>query len=74
MIAKVIVHGRTRNEAIQRMRRVLEETVITGIKTTIPLHYMLMYDANYIANRIDTGFIGRELPALLAPLKEEVYL
>ena len=38
MIAKIIVHGRDRQEAIARMRRTLEMTVIEGIKTTIPLH------------------------------------
>ncbi|MDR1016434.1 MAG: acetyl-CoA carboxylase biotin carboxylase subunit [Coriobacteriales bacterium] len=67
MIAKIIVHGRSRNEAIARMRRVLAETVIDGVKTTMPLDYMLMYNADYIANRIDTGFIGRNLDLLLRP-------
>ena len=38
MIAKIIAHGRDRQEAIARMRRTLEMTVIDGIKTSIPLH------------------------------------
>ena len=38
MIAKIIVHGRDRREAIARMRRTLEMTVIEGIKTSVPLH------------------------------------
>ena len=42
MIAKVIVHGRDRQEAIARMRRTLEMTVIEGIKTTIPLHLKIL--------------------------------
>jgi len=70
MIAKIIVYGRTRNEAILRMRRALEETLISGIKTTIPLDYMLMYNPEYISNAIDTGFFERNLAALLRPLGE----
>jgi acetyl-CoA carboxylase biotin carboxylase subunit len=68
MIAKIIVHGRTRNEAIMRMRHALEETVITGIKTTTPLLYMLMYNPDYLANKLDTGFIERNIDGLLQPI------
>ncbi|MDR0888453.1 MAG: acetyl-CoA carboxylase biotin carboxylase subunit [Coriobacteriales bacterium] len=71
MIAKLIVHGRTRNEAILRMRRALEETVITGIDTTAPLLYMLMYNPDYLSNRINTGWLEHNLDSLLQPLKEE---
>jgi acetyl-CoA carboxylase biotin carboxylase subunit len=74
MIAKIIVHGRTRNEAIYRMRRALEETLVSGIKTTIPLHYMLMYDPDFISNQFDTGFLEHQLPRLLRPLGEGVAL
>jgi len=74
MIAKIIVHGRTRNEAILRMRRALEETLVSGVKTTIPLHYMLMYNPDYISNHIDTGFLERNLSSLLQPLGEGVVL
>ena len=42
MIAKIIVHGRDRQEAIARMKRTLEMTVIEGIKTTIPLHLRIL--------------------------------
>ena len=42
MIAKIIVHGRDRQEAIARMRRTLEMTVIEGIKTSIPLHLKIL--------------------------------
>ena len=42
MIAKLIVHAPTRAEAINRMRRALEEFAITGISTTIPLHRRIM--------------------------------
>ncbi|MCL1847302.1 MAG: acetyl-CoA carboxylase biotin carboxylase subunit [Coriobacteriia bacterium] len=74
MIAKIIVHGRNRNEAICRMRRALEETLVAGVSTTIPLHYMLMYDPDFISNHIDTGFIERKLPTLLRPLSEGAML
>ena len=47
MIAKIIVHGRDRQEAIARMRRTLEMTVIEGIKTTIPLHLRILSDAGF---------------------------
>lgn len=70
MIAKIIAYGRTRSEAIHRMRRALEETMITGIDTTIPLHYMLMYSPDYMANHVHTGFIDENLDALLQPLNE----
>jgi acetyl-CoA carboxylase biotin carboxylase subunit len=74
MIAKIIVHGRTRNEAICRMRRALEETVISGVSTNLALLYILMYTPDYLANRIDTGFIQRNLQDLLRPLGQEVDL
>ncbi|MCL1890979.1 MAG: acetyl-CoA carboxylase biotin carboxylase subunit [Coriobacteriia bacterium] len=74
MIAKIIVHGRTRNEAIFRMRRALEETLIGGVSSTVPLHYMLMYNPDYISNHLDTGFLERNLSTLLRPLGEEAKL
>ncbi|MDR3307429.1 MAG: acetyl-CoA carboxylase biotin carboxylase subunit [Coriobacteriales bacterium] len=74
MIAKVIVHGHTRNEAILRMRRALEETVISGVKTNVGLLYMLMYRPEFLGNHIDTGFIERNLDTLLQPVKEEATL
>ncbi len=47
LVAKLIVHGRTRPEAIARMRRALEEFAIAGIKTTIPLHLRILDDAGF---------------------------
>ena len=46
MIAKLIVTSQTREEAIDKMRRALDEFVIEGIKTTIPFHRQLMDDPN----------------------------
>ncbi|MGH7262978.1 MAG: acetyl-CoA carboxylase biotin carboxylase subunit [Candidatus Rokuibacteriota bacterium] len=49
LIAKIIVHGRDREEAIRRMQRALAETIIEGIKTTIPFHQRLLADPQFLA-------------------------
>ena len=61
LIAKIIVHGRDRQEAIARMRRTLEMTVIEGIKTSIPLHLKILTDPDFIAGRLGTSFMERYL-------------
>ena len=61
MIAKIIVHGRDRQEAIARMRRTLEMTVIEGIKTSIPLHLKILADPDFVAGRLSTSFMERFL-------------
>jgi acetyl-CoA carboxylase biotin carboxylase subunit len=61
MIAKLIVKGRDRAEAIGRMKRALEMFVIEGIKTSIPLHRRILADAEFAAGRFDTHFIERLL-------------
>ncbi|PYR58492.1 MAG: acetyl-CoA carboxylase biotin carboxylase subunit [Acidobacteria bacterium] len=62
LIAKIIVHARDRQEAIARMRRTLEMTVIEGIKTSIPLHLKLLADPDFIAGRLSTAFMERYTP------------
>src|SRR5215471_1861026 len=57
MIAKVIVHARTRELAIARMRRALDAMVVEGIKTTIPLHLRIMDNANFQAGNFSTRFM-----------------
>jgi acetyl-CoA carboxylase biotin carboxylase subunit len=57
MIAKVIVHARTREIAIARMKRALEAMVVEGIKTTIPLQLKIMDDANFRAGEFSTKFM-----------------
>jgi len=59
LIAKLIVHSRTRERAIARMRRALEGTVIEGIKTTIPLHLKILRDPDFMAGDISTRFMER---------------
>ncbi|MGH7167247.1 MAG: acetyl-CoA carboxylase biotin carboxylase subunit [Nitrospiraceae bacterium] len=61
LIAKLITHGQTREEAMARMRRALDEFVIDGIKTTIPLHVRIFNDAEFQKGRISTGFLDRLL-------------
>jgi acetyl-CoA carboxylase, biotin carboxylase subunit len=61
MIAKIIVHGRDRQEAIARMKRTLEMTVIEGIKTTIPLHLRILADPDFVAGKLSTSFMDRFL-------------
>jgi acetyl-CoA carboxylase, biotin carboxylase subunit len=63
MIAKIIVHGRDRREAIARMRRTLEMTVIEGIKTSVPLQLKIINDPDFQAGRMNTGFMERYMPA-----------
>jgi acetyl-CoA carboxylase biotin carboxylase subunit len=59
MIAKIIVHGRDRQEAIARMRRTLEMTVIEGIRTSIPLHLRILNEPDFVAGRLSTSFMER---------------
>ena len=64
LIAKLIVHGQTRNECLMRLRRALEEFVIDGIATTIPLHQQLIGDNDFINGEYDInwleGFLTRQ--------------
>jgi acetyl-CoA carboxylase biotin carboxylase subunit len=61
MIAKVITHGRDRQESIARMRRALDEYVIEGIKTTIPLHKRILNDPDFQKGHVSTTFLERFL-------------
>jgi acetyl-CoA carboxylase, biotin carboxylase subunit len=61
MIAKLIVKGRDRGEAIGRMKRALEMFVIEGIKTSIPLQRRILADPDFAAGRFDTHFIEKLL-------------
>ena len=59
MIAKLLTHGATREEAIARMRRALDEFVIDGLPTTIPFHRAMMDDPDFVSGRFDTGTLER---------------
>jgi len=57
MIAKLIVTADTRNEAIAKMSRALDEFIIEGVYTTIPFHKKVMRHPMFIEGKFDTGFI-----------------
>lgn len=61
MIAKLITHGRDRQESMARMRRALDEFVIEGIKTTIPLHRRILDDSDFQKGHVSTTFLERFL-------------
>lgn len=62
MLGKLICHGSTRAESIARMRGALEEFVVEGVKTTIPLHLRIMNDPVFIEGMdVDTSYIPRLL-------------
>ncbi len=59
LIAKLICHGRTRQEAISRMKRALEMTILEGVRTSIPVHQRVLQEADFIEGRINTRFLER---------------
>ncbi len=61
LIAKIIAWAPTRDEAIARMRRALEETVLDGVKTTIPFHLKVLDNAFYKRGAVYTSFIARRM-------------
>jgi acetyl-CoA carboxylase biotin carboxylase subunit len=62
LIAKLIVHGRDRQEAIARMSRALEMFIVDGIKTSIPLHRRILADPDFRSGDFDTSFLERWIP------------
>jgi acetyl-CoA carboxylase biotin carboxylase subunit len=61
LLAKLVVWGNDRAEAVARLRRALSEYEVFGIKTTIPFFRRVVDHADFVAGRIDTGFIDRAL-------------
>lgn len=59
LLAKLITYGRTREEAILRMRRALEEFIVEGVKTTIPFHQRVLVDPDFVRGEFDTSFVER---------------
>jgi acetyl/propionyl-CoA carboxylase alpha subunit len=68
LVSKLIAWGKDRTEAIQRMRRALDEYAILGVKTTIPFHRRLLDDPQFLTGRVHTQFVeswlagGLEVP------------
>ncbi len=67
LVAKLIVHGRDRAEAIARMKRALDMFVVEGIYTSIPLQKKIMNDPDFAAGNMDTTFIARKLASFQKP-------
>ncbi len=65
LAAKIIVHAPTRAEAIRRMRRALEETIIEGLSTNIELLHQILHHPCFVRGGYDTGFLGQHLDELL---------
>jgi acetyl-CoA carboxylase, biotin carboxylase subunit len=61
LMAKLIVWGRDREEAIGRLRRALMEYEVTGVETTIPFFLRVLHNSDFLAGRLDTGLVGRIL-------------
>jgi acetyl-CoA carboxylase biotin carboxylase subunit len=61
MVAKLVVWGRDRAEAIERLRRALSEFVVKGIKTSIPFHQKVVNHPVFLAGHYDTGFIDQHM-------------
>src|ERR1700730_9774931 len=61
LIAKLIVRGKDRSEAVSRMARALGMFIVEGIYTTIPLHRKILADEDFRAGKFDNGFIERFL-------------
>ena len=66
MLAKIIVHAPTRLDAIRKMRRALEELVISGVDTTANLNYLIMHHKDFVRGKYDTGFLDSNLEKILS--------
>ncbi len=71
MVAKVITWGRTRDEAIERMRRALREFVVIGVETNIPFHLQILDDARFQAGQLHTGLLENEFSLVVPSAGEE---
>ena len=72
MIAKVITHGPDRTTALAKLRRALDETVVTGTVTNIAFLGALARHAGFAAGQVDTSLIARDLEALTAPQSDQI--
>ncbi|MEU0881873.1 acetyl/propionyl/methylcrotonyl-CoA carboxylase subunit alpha [Lentzea sp. NPDC005914] len=75
MLAKVIAHGRTREEALRRLDHALGEMVLLGVTTNIPFLRALLRDEDVRSGALDTGLVERKLDSLTsAEIPDEVYV
>ncbi len=70
MVAKLIVWGRTRNEALDRMSAALHEYEIKGIQTTIPFHIHVMKHPDFRSGNFSTNFVDKNFDTFINEIKE----
>jgi acetyl-CoA carboxylase biotin carboxylase subunit len=63
MVGKLIVHGRNREECIARMRRCITETVVEGVKTTLPLHHWIFQQDEFLSGEYNIHWLEKKLAA-----------
>ena len=73
MVAKLVAWGGDRAEAIDRLRRALQEYVVKGIKTSIPFHLRVLEHPKFIEGHYDTGFIDANIDALRSEREDEAH-
>jgi acetyl-CoA carboxylase biotin carboxylase subunit len=61
MIGKLIVHGRNREECVRRMRRAIRETVVEGVKTTLPLHDWILQQPEFLSGDYSIKWLEEQL-------------
>lgn len=61
MVGKLIVHGRNRDECVRRLRRAIMETVVDGIKTTLPLHYWILEQDEFLSGDYTIHWLEKKL-------------
>ncbi len=61
MIGKLIVHGKDRDQAIRRLKRCIKETVVDGVKTTLPLHDWILSEPDFISGNYDIHWLEKKL-------------
>jgi acetyl-CoA carboxylase biotin carboxylase subunit len=71
MLAKLIVHAPTREQAIDRMKRALAELRVVGVDTSVPFHLRVMDEPDFRAGRLDIGYLEKHEEELLAPRLDE---
>jgi acetyl-CoA carboxylase biotin carboxylase subunit len=59
LLSKLVAYGATRDQAIARIHRAVEEYVITGVKTNLPLFRRILTDSDFLAGQTDTGYLSR---------------
>jgi acetyl/propionyl-CoA carboxylase alpha subunit len=74
LIAKLIAWGESRQQAIIRIRRALEEYRIVGVRTNIPFHQTMMASYPFISGNYDTRFVEEQFPEINAAENRELYL